>query len=278
MKNIYIYLDPFSPGEFIYGEYKFNYKPFYVGMGNKYRSMSHLCESSLNRTPSSLKNIKIRSILNKGIDPIILILHKGLSLDEANLLEMRLISLIGRKYNKTGPLINIEDGGDCKMYVNGVKVGYKKGGNFKPHSERTKQRISEAQMGEKNHQFGKTPSKETREKQRISSSGEKNHFFGKEHSDYTKKLLIDINSIKVEQIDVETLEVINVYDSIKVAGKMTNIEISNIGHCCRGGSIQVKGFYWEFHDHIRKDKFKPKVDFQRNKSRNKFKHFLNSFI
>ena len=34
---VYVYLDPRKPGSFKFGEYEFDYEPFYVGKGKKNR-------------------------------------------------------------------------------------------------------------------------------------------------------------------------------------------------------------------------------------------------
>ena len=31
---VYIYIDPRKPGKFKYGEYEFDYEPFYIGKGS----------------------------------------------------------------------------------------------------------------------------------------------------------------------------------------------------------------------------------------------------
>lgn len=61
------------------------------------------------------------------------------------------------------------------------------------HSDESRKKISEAQSGEKNHNFGKPKSEETRAKMSVAQSGEKNHRYDKtiynfshaEHGDFT---------------------------------------------------------------------------------------------
>ena len=60
------------------------------------------------------------------------------------------------------------------------------GGNGKL-SEETKQKIGEAQRGDKHHNYGKTLSEETKQKMSEARRGENSHMYGKHKSEYTKK-------------------------------------------------------------------------------------------
>jgi hypothetical protein len=42
---VYAYLDPRKPGKYVYGEYVFDYGPFYIGKGFDNRMYIHLTES-----------------------------------------------------------------------------------------------------------------------------------------------------------------------------------------------------------------------------------------
>lgn len=41
MHFVYVYLNPLKPGKFCYGTYQFDYEPFYVGKGTRYRHLIH---------------------------------------------------------------------------------------------------------------------------------------------------------------------------------------------------------------------------------------------
>jgi hypothetical protein len=117
----YIYLDPRKPGTYVYGDYTFDYEPFYVGKGKGVQYGSHLCEGKKYRTetnqiiknlcPNSFKIFKILKILETGLEPIILKIEDGLFEQAAFDLEIWLIWAIGRSGLKLGPLTNIHEGG-----------------------------------------------------------------------------------------------------------------------------------------------------------------------
>jgi len=98
----YIYLDPRKPGLFEYGEYEFNYEPFYIGKGSgrrwKDKKNDH-CEYKINR------------IKEYGLEPIIK-LREDLDEIKAFEIEKELIKLIGKENSNEGPLTNIVDGGE----------------------------------------------------------------------------------------------------------------------------------------------------------------------
>jgi len=101
---VYVLIDPRKqPSGFSY--WKFNGLPFYVGRTRqmKIRYEQHLWNSlSKNRH----KNAVIAKILKAGLRPEVRILKSGLSIDDANFWEQRIIHLIGRSSDKRGPLTN----------------------------------------------------------------------------------------------------------------------------------------------------------------------------
>lgn len=105
-------------------------QPFYIGKGKGDRAFSHL------KKKTSAKRVydKIQSLRNKGIEPIVKILHEGLDETTAYDLETILISRYGRKdIDENGILMNIcEDNRPPKRFG---------------QSEETKRKISEAMKG-----------------------------------------------------------------------------------------------------------------------------------
>ena len=113
---VYVYLDPRKKGEFIYGEYKFEYEPFYVGKGSGNRYLKHLTETKI-ETTNIFKFRILDKLTNLGLVPIILKIKIGLIESDAYKLETKLIKIIGRRCDKTGSLANIiTDGKPPKNY------------------------------------------------------------------------------------------------------------------------------------------------------------------
>lgn len=171
MKNkyyVYVYMDPRKPGRFEYSDFCFLYQPFYVGKGNGRRCNYHLNEAknknSKLRNRSNINNIK--SILKDGFEPFIDKVYINLSEGESYLKEVELISEIGRKDLKTGPLTNLTSGGDgTSGYVftdeDKIKMSeaQKKGNNYlkiNGHTEESKEKIRKTKLGNKNPMYGKS--------------------------------------------------------------------------------------------------------------------------
>lgn len=116
----YAYLDPRKPGIFIYGDYKFDFEPFYIGKGKGSRINAHINSVMNNwdsmQKESHLERVKIiKEILFENKKPIIVKIKYNLSESEAFLLEEEIIKIIGRKCNNNGPLLNIVEGGLPKI-------------------------------------------------------------------------------------------------------------------------------------------------------------------
>lgn len=262
---VYIYLNPLKKGNYNYSGYNFEFEPFYVGLGKNRRYKDHLSKSS--RKKKHTKNDIINEIISYDLLPIIIKIKEGMSPDEAFSLEIKMISIIGRIDLEKGPLSNRTNGGDSSGFT---------------HTEKTKRIASERMMGDKNHFYGKKRkehshrmkknnpmklkevkekhwnschSKEFIENAKKRSIGENNPFFGKNHTKETKLKL----SKGVYKIDMETLEVIEKYNSISDAGGSN----SSIVMCCRGKRISSGNHYWEYVDEELNMKYKPIIEEKR---------------
>lgn len=110
---VYVYLDTRKPGKYQYGEYCFDYEPFYVGKGWGRRYRQHLTEAkNYNKNKKYYNNYKVRKInkiiLETGNEPLIIKIKENLLEDESLILEKELIKIIN-KNNKV--LTNLNDGG-----------------------------------------------------------------------------------------------------------------------------------------------------------------------
>lgn len=115
---VYVYLDPRKKGHYNYGDYSFDYEPFYVGVSSGKtihdRKVRHLqyAKNDKDITNNNYKKNIIKSILSDNLEPIILKYIDLISLSEAFLKEKDMILTIGNRYDKSGPLVNISKGGD----------------------------------------------------------------------------------------------------------------------------------------------------------------------
>lgn len=113
MYYIYVYLDTRKKGSYSFGDFHFEYEPFYIGKGTNDRCLTHLRVANGSRKgKNNLIVTKIKSILNDGFEPKIIKIIEDLTKDNYNSYEISTIKLIGKSCDDLGPLLNIMDGGD----------------------------------------------------------------------------------------------------------------------------------------------------------------------
>ena len=174
---VYVYLDPRKMGKFIYGDYEFDYEPFYVGKGKGNRSQHHLWEYNLKNDNNKIKVNKINKIKKNNNEIIIIKIVENTSEEIAFSLEKNLIQLMGRIHLQTGPLTNMSDGGE--------------GNSNREFSKLHRQRISESRKGYKHTDEWK--------KTHSSIMREKNHWSGKNNPMYSKEFTT-VEKIKMKNI------------------------------------------------------------------------------
>lgn len=181
------------------------------------------------------------------------ILATGLTFEEANALEIKIIAIL--KSNNKYHGYNLTDGGDG---TKGLEIS---------HEEKEKRR---QRMLEHNPFKGKHHSEEAKQKMRESHydcSGENNSFYGKHHTEETKKKLSLMKTGKhipghkdtPEQIERKRKlksKPVNMYDmdmnylatfpSALEAEKQTGCDHSLISRVCRGKLKSIHGFKWEY--------------------------------
>ena len=177
----YIYLDPRKPGNYVYGDYSFEYEPIYVGKGNADRYKRHLNQIYDPRNECIFFYRKIRKILEENLDPIILKVEENLTEQKAFNLEIWLIWAIGRIDKGIGTLTNLTDGGHggtgwirtkewkekCSIWMKGRPSAMK----GKIMSDISRQKMSLAKKGKPSCRVGKTFTIEQRKQMSESHKG-----------------------------------------------------------------------------------------------------------
>ena len=182
-------------GSFNYKKFKFNNEPFYVGkgFGNRYKVHIQTTINEWKHDHNHHKINRIKKIIRNKMMPIVIFFKENLSENDALKRETNLIQLIGRWDLKTGPLLNLTNGGELptlnKWSIK--KMRDAKLGKFL--LDVTKKKMRQSHLGMKNHFFGKTHSEKTKlliSKHRKGKFAGVNHpMFGKTHTNKVKKIL-----------------------------------------------------------------------------------------
>jgi len=267
---VYVFLNSNRPGQYSYGDYTFDYEPFYIGKGVKDRIIVSKCDKG------TYKSNKIKSIKNSGGEVLSMKLHENLSFHESGELEKSLIKIIGRKDLNFGPLCNLTDGGEGRLNGKNSPESIEKsrqsriktnkrlremGYDFTRPKE-VKMKLREINMGEKNPMWGKTHTDEIKEAHSQRISGVNHPMFGKKHNDSTIELIKEKRNASVDQDKMNELsrernskiilqfsldgEFIQEHESIKVASQNTGLSESLIGKTCRGVVKNPRKFVFKF--------------------------------
>jgi len=204
---------------------KDNNTVFYVGMGNNSRPYTKTKRSSY------WKNI----VDKHGY--YVEVLAENLSFEDAIELEVFLISLYGRKDNKTGVLCNLTDGGEGTKNV----------------TESVRKKISERRKGVRNVPLDYVITKEHREKISLAKKGKESTFKGKKHSEYSKAIIKEKRALQIftketlikksnavkgsknpSAIKVIDTEKNIIYDTMKIAAEENNIKYTSLSAMLNG--------------------------------------------
>lgn len=229
---VYAILEP-NNKKLVCDKYNFEHTPFYIGYGKNKRINEHLGKREMNR--KCHKTSKIISLFSSGLIPIFIKLEENLTFEEANQLEINLISILGRLDNNTGILTNHTDGGmgtKNKILSDETKTKMSKSHIGVLHSEETKKQISIKHKGKK-------LTTETKLKLSISKTRRGNAFYGKKHNLETLP-----TCKKVAQIDKLTGLVVNEYLSAMEAERLNNF--THIHDVCNGKRNSSGGYYWRY--------------------------------
>jgi group I intron endonuclease len=266
---VYVLMDSSKKGNYIYGNYSFNYEPFYIGKGTGNRINDTIYDKS------PFKRNKINKLKQNNIDIKREIIIDNLSDEEAKNYEKELINIIGRRNLNEGTLVNLTDGGDGRVNSKPSEETKKKISDTKKamnitfkHSYETIEQMKKKQKGENNGFYGLTHSDVSKDKISLGNSGHNHWMFNKSHSDETKKKLKEARSKFSDKKLKEVCQVFNKqvlkydlnmnflaeYKSVKEASEKNNINESIISKCCRGEIYNPTRYFFKYKNND--DKFK----------------------
>lgn len=124
-----------------------------------------------------------------------------------------------------------------------------------PLSEEHKAKIKKFMNSENNPNIGRKHSEEVKlnmSKAKIGKYvGENNPMYGQKRPDLSERNLK--GSIKICQLDLQTGELIKIWDSLRECSRTTGFNRSCISDCCNGKSKQSHGFLWRYYDDLYKE-------------------------
>ena len=214
---------------------------FYIGIGvSKYRS-----------TDTHNRNKHWHNIVNKHGYTAEIILE-NISWEQAQQLEILLISQYGRIDTQNGSLVNMTDGGEGTSGAKLNKATRDKMSTYaktRKWSVATLDKLRKSKIGNKN---ANGPKSEKQKRKQSETMKLKNSCFCYR---YKKRLSLlgkskskehCLNMSKpIAQYDTNG-NVLNTFVSVKIANEITGIHLSCISACARGKQITAGGFKWVY--------------------------------
>ena len=244
---VYALLDPRKKGSYKFGEYEFEYEPFYIGKGCGSRIKAHLYPSSLSK--KNFKSNKIKSIINSGNEVISIKLYDNLNEKESLLLEEMLIKEIGRINTGEGCLTNLTDGNDgisnCIIEKTRKPV-YK----ICPETLKVLNCYDSMTLASEENNL---------EISNISACclGKRGHVMsGGYYWSFNSKPKRKNNCKKPVDLLNDNFGVVKTFESASKAAEELKLKGNHILRCCRGELLKVKGYKFEYNDPDLKEKFK----------------------
>ena len=150
------------------------------------------------------------------------------------------------KFKKKQEALNVEE-----MFIwlfDSTKDGYNISSysSVHSHTEETRRKISESNIGEKAYWYGKHHSEEARKKLSEARTGEKNPMYGMHHSEETRKKMADSKPKNPVLQFSKDGEFIAEYPSIMEAERKTGCQNQHICGCCKGKRKSCGGFIWKY--------------------------------
>ena len=240
---VYVFLDQRKPGNWYYRDLRFEYQPFYVGVGVKYRINAHF--TPFNRKKKSIKNNVLKAIeRDTGELPIHYRIYQNLTQESCFEIEKDFIKYFGRIKDKTGILSNLTEGGDGNLglihseeYKNSLKkklYQYDLEGNFLK------------EWGSLKNAWEHYKCKSSNIRQAIKNKGTSNGFqwrYNKEEKLNPLQPNTQIKRFTFVMIDKDTGGELGCKNEIDEFFKK-KVSFGNISSCCSGKLKTYLGYKW----------------------------------
>lgn len=140
-----------------------------------------------------------------------------------------------------------------KLQTNDPKYGYNYERGGRCHTNESRRKIGDSELGSKHHYFGKHRSEETKKKISESLTGENHYWYGKHLPDETKRKISESSKGRkkapnagTQPLPIKCIETQIVYSSTAEAARQLGICHSGITSALKGRRNSAGGFHWQY--------------------------------